>query len=55
MTSEAATLPDATAQLRWDEWKARGAEVDRRTAKRMRILILVVGAALASWFAVQLA
>ena len=38
---------DAAAELRWQNWLARGAESDRRTMKRMRVVILVIALALA--------
>jgi len=55
MTNHAATIMDADAERRWREWQARGAADDRRTTARMRTLMLVIGTALALWFAVQLA
>lgn len=52
MTTQLATVLESDADVRWREWKARGAESDRRLAKRMRRLMLVVAAALVTWFAV---
>jgi len=54
MTTQVATVPDAEADLRWQKWQARGIEGDRRTAKRMRQLMLLIAAALLAWFAVEL-
>ena len=55
MTNLFATLPDSEADIRWRNWQARGAESDRRTATRMRRLMLVIATALAVWLFVQLA
>ena len=55
MTNHTATIPGADAQRRWDEWRAKGAGADRRTATKMRTLILVVATALVVWLIVQLA
>jgi hypothetical protein len=55
MTGQAAIGADTEADIRWRNWRARGAEGDRRTAKRMRRLILVIVAGLLMWFVVQLA
>ena len=54
MTSIVATVPDSDADLRWRDWQARGVESDRRTAARMRRVMMVIATALAVWFAVQL-
>jgi hypothetical protein len=54
VTTPAATILDADAERRWDEWRARGAAVDRRTATTMRVLMLIVVVTLVIWFAVQL-
>ena len=54
MTIQAAVVPDVEADARWREWQARGAASDRRTAARMRTVMLLVAAALVVWFAVQL-
>ena len=54
MTNSAATILDADAERRWDEWRARGAAADRQTATRMRFLMLIVVVTLVLWFAVQL-
>jgi len=49
-----AILPDTQADIRWRDWQARGAAGDRRTAARMRKVMLLVAAALIVWFVVQL-
>jgi hypothetical protein len=54
MTSQAAVIP-VEAEIRWRNWQARGAANDRRTATRMRTLLLLIVASLAAWFLVQLA
>ncbi|HTI36432.1 MAG TPA: hypothetical protein VL484_02640 [Vicinamibacterales bacterium] len=54
MTDQTAIAADPDADLRWRNWQARGAEDDRRTAKRMRALAILIGAALLGWFVVQL-
>jgi hypothetical protein len=54
MTTQVAIVPDAEAEIRWRNWQARGAEEDRRTAKRMRGLMLLIAAVLVVWFVVQL-
>lgn len=55
MTNQIAVIPDVEAEIRWREWQARGAASDRRTAARMRRLMLLIVAALVVWFLVQLA
>ena len=47
MTNVDAAPIDAAAELRWQNWLARGAENDRRTTKRMRMVMLVIAIALA--------
>jgi hypothetical protein len=54
MTNQTAVVPDADAEIRWRDWQARGAASDRRTATRMRTLMLLIVTALAVWFFVQL-
>ncbi len=54
MTNLVATVTDSEAHIRWRNWQARGAESDRRTATRMRKLIVLIVAALVVWFVVQL-
>lgn len=55
MTNLTAVIPDVEAEIRWRDWQARGAASDRRTATRMRRLMLLIVAALVVWFFVQLA
>jgi len=52
MTDLAATTTDAEAQLRWQHWQERGAEGDRRTATRIRGLMILIAAGLLVWFVV---
>jgi hypothetical protein len=55
MTTQTAFVPDGQAEIRWRNWRARGEANDRRTATRMRMLLLLIIAALVVWFLVQLA
>jgi hypothetical protein len=55
MTDQAAAAIDSEADVRWRNWQARGAEGDRRTAKRMRGLLVLIAAGFVAWFVVQLA
>lgn len=54
MTIQATVIPDVEADIRWRAWQARGAVTDRRTAARMRMVMLLVVAALIAGFVVQL-
>lgn len=54
MTIHAAGLPNVEADIRWRDWQARGAASDRRTAARMRKLMLLIVTALIVWLVVQL-
>jgi len=54
MTNHTAVIPDLEADVRWRDWQARGAASDRRTAARMRKVMLLIVAALIVWFVVQL-
>ena len=54
MTIQSAVIPDVEADIRWRDWQARGAASDRRTAARMRKVMLLIVAALIAWFFVQL-
>ncbi len=45
---------DLKADARWIEWQARGVANDRRSATRMRIVMLFVVAGLIAWGVVQL-
>ena len=55
MTDLAAAVADPEAELRWLNWQARGAESDRRTARRMRGLMIFIAAVFVVWFVVRLA
>ena len=55
MTTPVATVLESDADVRWRQWEARGARNDRRLAKRMRRLMLVVAAVLVAWLAVVIA
>lgn len=54
MTTPTALITDVEADIRWREWQARGAASDRRTAARMRTVMLLIVVALVVWFVVQL-
>ena len=54
MTNHTAVMPDVEADIRWRDWQARGAASDRRTAARMRKVMLLIVAALIVWFVAQL-
>lgn len=54
MTNHTAVVPNLEADVRWRDWQARGAASDRRTAARMRKVMLLIVAALIVWFVVQL-
>jgi len=54
MTIQSAVISDVEADIRWRDWQARGAANDRRTAARMRYLMLIIAAVLIAWFVVQL-
>jgi hypothetical protein len=53
MTSHAVALTEVEADIRWRDWQARGAASDRRTAARMRTMMLLIVAALIVWFVVN--
>jgi hypothetical protein len=55
MTTHTAVITDVEADIRWREWQARGAASDRRTAARMRTVMLLIVVALVVWFVIQLA
>jgi hypothetical protein len=55
MTNQVAIISATEADIRWRNWLARGAASDRRTATRMRRVMLLIVAALVVWFVVQLA
>jgi hypothetical protein len=54
MTAHSAVITDVEADVRWRDWQARGAAIDRRTAARMRKVMLLIAVALIIWFVVQL-
>lgn len=54
MTIQAAVIPEVDADSRWRDWQARGAASDRRTAARMRKVMLLIVTALIGWLVVQL-
>jgi hypothetical protein len=54
MTIQRAIIPDVAADNRWRGWQARGTASDRRTAARMRVVMLLIMAALIAWFVIQL-
>jgi hypothetical protein len=54
MTNLVSTVAQPEADIRWRNWQARGAESDRRTATRMRKLMLLIVAGLVISFLVQL-
>jgi len=54
MTIQTAVIPDVEADIRWRDWQARGDARDRRTAARMRTVMLLIVGALIAWFFVQL-
>lgn len=53
--TDQAVLPNAEAELRWRTWQARGVEGDRRTAKRMRGLMIVIALGFLASFVVRFA
>jgi hypothetical protein len=55
MTNQTAVISVVEPETRWRDWQARGAANDRRTATRMRLLLLLIVAALIVWFLAQLA
>jgi hypothetical protein len=54
MTAHSAVITGVEADIRWRDWQARGAASDRRTAARMRKVMLLIAVALIVWFVVQL-
>jgi hypothetical protein len=54
MTNLVATVTQPEADIRWRNWQARGDESDRRTATRMRKVMLLIVAGLVISFLVQL-
>ncbi len=43
------SMSDSDQNLRWCKWQEQSREADRRTEKRMKILMLVVAALLLAW------
>ena len=54
-TAVVSTVEEIDAEVRWREWQARGASSDRRTAARMRKVVLAVVVAWIAWAVAQLA
>ena len=54
MTNHTAIIPGVEADIRWRDWQAPGAASDRRTAARMRKVMVLIVVALIVWFVVQL-
>jgi len=54
MTIQTAVIPEVEADIRWRDWQARGDASDRRTAARMRKVMLLIVAVWIAWFVVQL-
>ena len=54
MTNHTAVIPDVDADIKWRAWQARGVASNRRTAARMRNVMLLIVAALIVWFVVTL-
>jgi hypothetical protein len=55
MTNQTAVISVVEPEIGWRDWQARGAASYRRTATRMRLLLLLIVAALVVWFLVQFA
>src|SRR6202007_2171681 len=47
MSPQVMNTPDADSEARWRTWQARGAANDRRTAKMMRGLMMLIAAGFA--------
>lgn len=54
-TQTISVVANVAAESRWREWQARGAENDRRTAKKMSTLVLLILTALMIALFAQLA
>lgn len=54
MTTQTAVISELEADSRWRDWLARGAASDRRTARRMRYVMLIVVAAFSARLVVLL-
>ncbi|MGE4163135.1 MAG: hypothetical protein AB7G23_15515 [Vicinamibacterales bacterium] len=55
MDHAADAAPDPDAERRWQEWRARGAASDRLTAKRMRVVSVLMGITLVAWAVFKIA
>jgi hypothetical protein len=55
MTVRLGTIPEGEAGVRWRAWQVRGAAQDRRTAARMRVVVLLMVTAFVIWVSVLLA
>jgi len=54
MTNVIAAALDVDHDARWRQWQAKGAAQDRRTARRMRLVLLLIIITLMVWSYVQL-
>ena len=54
MTTPFPVITHSDAETRWQHWQARGAKSERRTATRMRKLMLLLVAGLVVSFLAQL-
>jgi hypothetical protein len=48
------SVADAEADIRWRRWLARGAESDRRTARMMTGLMLLMAIGLGIWLSLTI-
>ena len=53
MTNTNSVVPLTEAEIRWQQWGARGVERDRRLSSRMKAVVTVlgIGFGIAFWFA----
>ena len=53
MTNTSSVVPLTEAEIRWQQWGARGVERDRRLSSRMKAVVTVlgIGFGIAFWFA----
>ena len=54
MTNQTAAVSTMDDDVRFRAWQAKGVADDRRTARRMRFVMLFVVAAVAAWSYLQL-
>ena len=54
MTNQTAAVSHVDDDVRFRAWQAKGAADDRRTDKRMRVVMLFVVLAVAAWSYMQL-